>query len=649
MPALARLFLAVALVAVAHLPQAARAQDATPSAEVAWRLLDYIAVDYPGAVSKGRIISEAEYAEMREFSASVRSRISALPASSAKPQLLTEANALIASVDQRAEPAEVARQARGLATDLLKAYPVPLAPQQAPDLARGAALYAEQCASCHGAAGKGDGPNAKGLEPPPIAFTDVARAKERSLFGLYQVIGQGLDGTAMASFAHLPSEDRWALAYHVGSLAYSREAERGGEQAWRAGPKMRGVVPDLQVLTQTTPAALATRVGEPQATQLMAYLRRHPEAVATKSAGGLDVARRKLAQSLAAYQAGDRKQAEELALSAYLDGFEPVEPLLRARDGALMARVEGAMGALRASLNRGAPPAEVAVQVRGLEALFDDAARALAPERASAASSFLGAFTILLREGVEALLIVIAMIAFLRKAERQDVLAYVHGGWITALVAGGLTWAAATYLISISGASRELTEGFGSLVSAVVLISVGVWMHGKAQAGAWQAYIRDKLSAALSKRSAWFLFLLAFIVVYREVFETILFFAALWSQGGQLAMVSGAGLAVVCLAVIAWALLSYSKRLPIAQFFSYSSILIAVLAVVLAGKGVAGLQEAGMLDVRPLAALPRIEVLGVFPTWEGLVAQLLTLTAVVVGFWAAGRRAQAAARLRVDP
>ncbi len=645
MPALARLFLAVALLVATQLPATAVAQDAPPSAAVAWRLLDYIAVDYPGAVSDGRIVSEAEYAEMREFSASVRSRIAALPASSAKPQLLAEAKALVGSVDHRAEPADVARRARTLAADLLKAYPVPLAPQQAPNLVRGAALYAQQCASCHGAAGRGDGPNAKGLDPPPIAFTDVARANERSLFGLYQVIGQGLDGTAMPSFAHLSSDDRWALAYYVGTFAYSREAERAGEQAWRAGSQLHAVVPDLQVLTQTTPAALAARVGEPQATQIMAYLRRHPEAVAPKSNGGLDVARRKLAESLNAYEAGDRKRAEELALSAYLDGFEPVEPLLRARDGALMAKVEASMGELRASLARGAPSAEVAAQVRGLDGLFDEAARALAPEQASAASSFLGAFTILLREGVEALLIVIAMIAFLRKAERQDVLPYVHGGWIAALLAGGLTWAAATYLISISGASRELTEGFGSLVSAVVLISVGVWMHGKAQAGAWQAYIRDKLSAALSKRSAWFLFLLAFVVVYREVFETILFYAALWSQGGQLAMVSGAGLAVICLAVIAWALLSYSKRLPIAQFFSYSSILIAVLAVVLAGKGVAGLQEAGMLDVRPLAALPRIEVLGVFPTWEGLLAQLLTLTVVVVGFWAAGRRAQAEARV----
>ena len=159
--------------------------------------------------------------------------------------------------------------------------------------------------------------------------------------------------------------------------------------------------------------------------------------------------------------------------------------------------------------------------------------RALSPQEASIGSSFAGAFTILLREGLEALLIVVAMIAFLRKAERADVLPYVHGGWIAALAAGGMTWAAATYLISISGASRELTEGFGSLIAAVVLVSVGLWMHGKAQADAWQRYVHEKLSHALSRKSAWFLFLLAFVVVYREVFETVLFYAAMWSQGRE--------------------------------------------------------------------------------------------------------------------
>ena len=642
MSAIARLLLTLALLVSAPLAGPARAQDSGGSAEVAWRLLDYVAVDYAGAVQGGRVVSDAEYAEMREFSASVRTRIEGLPERPAKPQLLAEAARLSAAVDAKADAAVVAGQARRLASDLLQAYPAPLAPRQAPDLARGAALYAEQCASCHGASGGGDGPGAKGLDPPVIAFTDRVRARERSLFGLYQVIGQGLEGTAMPSFAHLSSADRWALAFYAGGFAYGPDAAREGERAVQANPALKAAVPDLKVLAQTTPAALEERLGGPEATTLMAYLRRNPAALASPD-GGLEVARRKLAESLVAYQSGNAKQAEELALSAYLDGFEPVEPLLRARDGALMARVEAAMGELRASLDRGAPAAEVARQVDVLQGLFDEAERALSPDQASAAATFLGAFTILLREGVEALLIVIAMIAFLRKAERQDVLPYVHGGWIAALAGGALTWVAATYLISISGASRELTEGVGSLVSAVVLLSVGVWMHGKAQAGAWQAYIRDKLSAALSRRSAWFLFLLAFVVVYREVFETILFYAALWSQGTQLAMLSGAGLAVVCLAVIAWALLAYSKRLPIAQFFAYSALLIAVLAVVLAGKGVAGLQEAGVFKVHPLPALPRIEVLGVYPTWEGILAQILTLALVIAGFSMAGRRSRMAA------
>src|SRR3546814_7272482 len=93
------------------------------------------------------------------------------------------------------------------------------------------------------------------------------------------------------------------------------------------------------------------------------------------------------------------------------------------------------------------------------------------------------------------------MRAFLRKAERSEAMPYVHGGWIGALVAGGATWLAATYLIDISGASRELTDGFAALFAAAVLVSVGIWMHGKSKADAWQRYIREKLSHALSRGS----------------------------------------------------------------------------------------------------------------------------------------------------
>ena len=195
-----------------------------------------------------------------------------------------------------------------------------------------------------------------------------------------------------------------------------------------------------------------------------------------------------------------------------------------------------------------------------------------------------------------------------------------------------MTWVVATYAIGISGASRELTEGFGSLFAAVVLLSVGIWMHGKAQADQWQRYIRAKMTHALSGRSAWFLFGLAFVVVYREVFETILFYAALWTQGNGGALLAGAGTAVGVLGVIAWAMLRYSRQIPIAKFFAYSSWLMAGLTVVLAGKGVAALQEAGIINIAPIAEAPRLSMLGVFPTWQSITAQLLMAVAIAVGF-----------------
>ena len=224
------------------------------------------------------------------------------------------------------------------------------------------------------------------------------------------------------------------------------------------------------------------------------------------------------------------------------------------------------------------------------------------------------------------------MIAFLRKAERIEVMPYVHAGWLGALVAGFLTWVVATWVIGISGASRELTEGFGSVFAAVVLLSVGIWMHGKAQADQWQHYIREKMAKALSGGSAWLLFGLAFIVVYREVFETILFYAALWRQGNGGTILAGALSACAALAVIAWAMLRYSRRLPIGKFFTYSSWLMAVLTIVLAGKGIAALQEAGIVSIAPLHSVPRISLVGLFPTTQTVAAQLLMIAALAVGF-----------------
>jgi high-affinity iron transporter len=621
----------IAALAALLIPAAAAMAQAG-DVQTAWRLLDYVAVDYGGAVEAGRVKSASEYAEMTEFAGSVSAKLTMLPPKPERQALLAGAMRLQGVIARKGSPREVASIAHGLAADLLQAYPVPLAPVSAPSIARGAALFGSTCAACHGATGNGHGPDAAKLSTPPIAFTDAARARERSVFALYQVITQGIDGTAMQSFADLPSQDRWALAFRAGTFALTDEQAREGERLWKSDASLRQRVPDLKTLVGLTPASLANSIGEKTAMGVMAYLRRHPEAVIEQAPAALSLVREKLAASLDAARKGDRRAAKELALSAYLDGFEPVEPTLGARDATLLSRIEGEMGEYRAAVDQGAAPDDLANRALVLNNLFDDAEAALAPDAASDASTFLGAFTILLREGLEALLIVVAMIAFLRKAERSEVLPYVHGGWVAALVAGLLTWIVATYAIGISGASRELTEGFGSLFAAVVLLSVGIWMHGKGQADQWQRYIREKMTNALSGRSAWFLFGLAFVVVYREVFETILFYAALWTQGNGAALLAGAGTAVVLLGVIGWAMLRYSRQLPIAKFFTYSSWLMAALTVVLAGKGVAALQEAGIIDIAPLASAPRLSMLGIFPTLQSIMAQLLMALAIVVGF-----------------
>lgn len=620
------------------------AQAAEADVRRIWQMLDYLAVDYGGAVKNGVVTSTSEFDEMREFAKTSQAKIAALEPRPERAGLVTEAQTLSAAIEAKKSPEEVAALAKALANHLLSAYPVPSAPAAPPQVALAAATYQAHCATCHGATGNGDGPAGLKLDPRPVAFTDKVRARERSAFALYQAISQGIEGTAMPGFGALPESDRWALAFFIGQFAHDSGEAEVGQKVWAENAPVRAQLTSLSALSRMTQTDLAKQVGDEPASLAMAYLHAHPEAVVQKRVLSFDVARQKLAQSLAAVEKGQPGQATDLALSAYLDGVEPIEPTLATRDSALMGRIEAAMGRYRALLAANAAMPELLAQVDVIHGLFKEADELLGSS-ADATAAYLGSLTILVREGLEALLVVVAMIAFLRKAERGDMLRYVHAGWVGAMVLGVATWGVATYFVSVSGASREVTEGLSSLFAAIVLLSVGMWMHQKSMAGAWQKYIHDKLSAALSRKSAWFMFGLSFIAVYREVFETILFYAALWEQGNHQSVLGGLASGVAILGIVALALLRFSARLPIGKFFSWSSALVAVLAVVLTGKGIAGLQEAGWLGASSFNG-PRIDLLGIHPSLQGVIAQVLMAALVVAGFvW----NARAARRAGANP
>ncbi|MEX2164494.1 MAG: cytochrome c/FTR1 family iron permease [Sulfuricaulis sp.] len=611
---------------------------AAEPAQTALHLLDYVAVDYAEAVENGRVKNADEYREMREFAAQVQVLIQGLPENAARPKLLSEASALAGHVDAKASPAEVAAQATALRWALIHVYNLQIAPKAAPDLKAGASLYKEYCAACHGAEGHGDGPAGQGLDPAPSNFHDAERMASRSANGLYNTITLGVNGTGMAAYGHLSENVRWALAFYVANFVPNEAARERGAALWTAG-KGRDNFPDLKNVATLSANEARERLGD-DGVALQAYLRANPQAMVTAKPSPIEFAIATLDKSLEAYRASRRAEAAQLAIQAYLEGFELVESSLRNVDAELMTRTEREMMGYRALLQSGADIQQAEKQAAVVQGLLIEAREKLDNTQLSSATTFVSALVILLREGAEAILVVAAILAFLTRAGRTEARRWVHAGWIAALVLGFVTWVVSSYLVEISGAGREITEGVTALVAAAMLLYVGYWLHSKSHSQAWQKFIADKVSGALSRGTVWTLALISFLAVYREAFETVLFYQALAAQAGPEghgALFGGLALASVLIIAVAWAILRASVKLPIGLFFSVSGIVLLVLAVVFTGQGIAALQEAGKIgaDAVNFIAVP---MLGIYPTLQTLGAQAAALILSVFGLWWAMRK-----------
>ncbi|HEX4334035.1 MAG TPA: cytochrome c/FTR1 family iron permease [Usitatibacter sp.] len=606
---------------------------ADEGAAMALHLLDYIASDYPNAVEGGRVKSEDEFKEMTEFSAQAAKIVTALPANDAKSVLVAQGEGLVALVARKADAGEVAAAAKTLNANLVRAYRIPVSPRRAPDVARGATLFAQQCAACHGPAGHGDGPLAKGMDPPPADFLDAAHMAKRSAFGIYNTITLGVQGTPMRAFSELSDDDRWALAFYVGGLPDARTLRERGEREWGADHGHAGFA-SLDPVATLSAEETRARQGD-EGVAVRAYLLARPEALSALQESPLAFAETKNRAALEAYRKGDRAEASRLAIQAYLEGYEMVETSLTNVDADLMRRGERAMMDVRGAIQTGAPAGEVEARVNEAQALLGEARDKLSGEALSGPATFTASFIILLREGLEAVLVLAAIFAFLAKSGRKDARRFVHLGWVAASLLGLATWLVSSKLIAISGASREVTEGVTALVSAAMLLYVGFWLHDKSHAAGWQKFINTTVGGALSSGTVWTLAAISFLAVYREIFETVLFYQALASQAGPEghgALVAGVATAAVALAIVTWVILRWSQRLPLGAFFAVSALLLAVLAVVFTGQGVAALQEASWIDARPLGSM-RVPMLGIFPTLQSLGAQIAVAVAIGAALW----------------
>ncbi|MCB1584394.1 MAG: FTR1 family protein [Xanthomonadales bacterium] len=201
------------------------------------------------------------------------------------------------------------------------------------------------------------------------------------------------------------------------------------------------------------------------------------------------------------------------------------------------------------------------------------------------------------------------------------------------MFAGVGTWLLAQSFISISGANREIMEGFAALLAAIVLFYVGVWMHSKTHAANWQAYIKNNVDNKLKSGTLWGLTGLAFIAVYREVFETVLFYQALLTQAAvnQHSMIFGGFITgVIVLVIVSWVLIRYSVKLPISTFFSITTYLLLALSFILTGKAIMALQEAAVIGISPLPVTFEIDWVGIKSTWQGVLAQSSVLLLFII-------------------
>ena len=586
-------------------------------ASQALHLIDYIGADYPPTVDQGKVIDETEYREQLEFLAVLKGLIADLPQRPERDELVQGVNALQTAIEQREDGTAVAREARQLGAKLAVAYEVSQAPAITPDPTRGAPLYAQHCSVCHGETGAGDGPASVGMTPPPANLRDAQRLDRLSLYAIYNTLGLGVEGTDMPSFAdQLDERQRWDLATYIAGLSADPKAAKADKTY------------NLADLARQTPNEVLAAEG-PEATATFRAQRAQPPQVKRGPAQLLDYTSATLDKSLAAYRAGDREQAYDLSVAAYLEGFELVESSLDNVDANVRKSTEKALMAYRQSLQDGLPIEQVEQRLEAAKALLKESAGLLGSDGLSWTLSYVSGLLILLREGLEAILVLAAILAFLRNTGQQSAVRSVNIGWGLALVAGLATWALAAYVIDVSGAQRELLEGCTALFASVMVLWLGVWMHDRRHAAAWQDYIKSSL---VSGGGRFGFAILAFFSVYRELFEVILFYETLWLQAGPAghnAVLAGGATALVLLMGLAWIILRGSARLPLALFFSINAALLCALSVVFAGHGVKALQEAGIFGTRPVAFFD-FDWLGIHADAYSLTAQAVAIMAIIV-------------------
>lgn len=341
------------------------------------------------------------------------------------------------------------------------------------------------------------------------------------------------------------------------------------------------------------------------------------------------------------YKTGNAEGAKDAVNDIYYGIYEKdgLESAVRSGISSKSANLtEYQFYTLKKVIRAGAPQAEVEAEGAKLLDMIQAEVTALETKGVESGgwAMFLQAFLILLREGIEAILVLVGIIAYLGRAGHEKELSTVYNWAIAGIIMSFVT----AYLFvevldntTTTGSGREIIEGCTALFAVLVLLGTSAWMGGKSNAKAWKSYIDKQVKLTLSTGKSRALGAAVFLAVYREGAEVILFYQALFNNAvGDVDMIwAGFVTACLALALIFFLMQRGALRIPIGPFFKVTSAFMFILAVTFLGGGLKELQEADVISTSVIEAVPvpSIDLLGLYPTYETIVPQILLILAAV--------------------
>ncbi len=343
------------------------------------------------------------------------------------------------------------------------------------------------------------------------------------------------------------------------------------------------------------------------------------------------------------YKNGDPKKAKDKVSEAYLQhyekkGFEKIT--LMYISGKRVRSVELQFRVVKRKMKNGVPQGEIKSEIDRLKSMvvhdagfLDGGSQEGSLGTKSAGKIFLASFIIIVREGAEAILIVAAILSFLIKvgsfkSKKSVYIGVVLAIFLSFLVAGLLQ------MLNLSGKQNEIFEGITIAVAVAMLFYVGNWFQSKSSGQEWNNYIKNQVSGSLERGSEFSLAFTAFLAVFREGAETILFYQAI-PNDNLMAKLSGFLLGLLVLAVIYFVVRYLSLKIPLKPFFLATSILIYIMAILFVGSIAPEFQEAGVMELTILPGLTdrsfsSISWLGIYPYYETVIPQVI---AIAIAMW----------------